>query len=177
MQSTIPPYTCRQRPSDWSTNRKLYYTQHRKAQCISFQPHPPRTFNLHLHIWYHLHKNIPKQVTEKALCQCRDGSYAVNALRCNAWVVCTCITVRCALSLVSLVFGEVFFGGSVSLHDLFLHFLAKCFFCNYKKKLPTNGLSSFRTADNCFLANGQWTGHNHQCLHIAYTMYYYCRAP
>ena len=25
---------------------------------------------------------------------------------------------------------EVFFGGSVSLHDLFLHFLAKCFFCN-----------------------------------------------
>ena len=35
-----------------------------------------------------------------------------------------------ALSLVSLVFGEVFFGGSPSLHDLFLHFLAKCFFCN-----------------------------------------------
>ena len=35
---------------------------------------------------------------------------------------------RCALSLVSLVFGEVFFGGSASLHDLFLHFLAKCFF-------------------------------------------------
>ncbi len=30
-----------------------------------------------------------------------------------------------ALSLVSLVFGEVFFGGSPSLHDLFLHFLAK----------------------------------------------------
>ena len=29
-----------------------------------------------------------------------------------------------ALSLVSLVFGEVFFGGSPSLHDLFLHFLA-----------------------------------------------------
>ena len=27
-----------------------------------------------------------------------------------------------ALSLVSLVFGEVFFGGSPSLHDLFLHF-------------------------------------------------------
>ena len=35
-----------------------------------------------------------------------------------------------ALSLVSLVFGKVFFGGSPSLHDLFLHFLAKCFFCN-----------------------------------------------
>ena len=37
---------------------------------------------------------------------------------------------QCALSLVSLVFGEVFFGGSASLHILFLHFLAKCFFCN-----------------------------------------------
>ncbi len=36
-----------------------------------------------------------------------------------------------ALSLVSLVFGEFFFGGSPSLHDLFLHFLAKCFFCNF----------------------------------------------
>ena len=31
---------------------------------------------------------------------------------------------RCALSLVSLVFGELFFGESPSLHDLFLHFLA-----------------------------------------------------
>ena len=33
---------------------------------------------------------------------------------------------RCALLLVSLVFGELFFGESPSLHDLFLHFLAKC---------------------------------------------------
>ena len=32
---------------------------------------------------------------------------------------------RCALSLVSLVFGKLFFGESPSLHDLFLHFLAK----------------------------------------------------
>ena len=37
---------------------------------------------------------------------------------------------RYALLLVSLVFGELFFGESPSLHDLFLHFLAKCFFCN-----------------------------------------------
>ena len=37
---------------------------------------------------------------------------------------------RCALLLVSLVFGELFFGESPSLHYLFLHFLAKCFFCN-----------------------------------------------
>ena len=37
--------------------------------------------------------------------RCRDGSYAINV-----WVV--------------------FFGGSASLHVLFLHFLAKCFFCN-----------------------------------------------
>ena len=38
---------------------------------------------------------------------------------------------RYVLSLVSLVFGEVFFGGSATLHDLFLHFLAKCFFSLY----------------------------------------------
>ena len=25
--------------------------------------------------------------------RCRDGSYAVNALRCDVWVVCTCIAV------------------------------------------------------------------------------------
>ena len=37
---------------------------------------------------------------------------------------------RCALLLVSLVFVELFFGESPSLHYLFLHFLAKCFFCN-----------------------------------------------
>ena len=34
---------------------------------------------------------------------------------------------RCALLLVSLVFGELFFGESPSLHDLFLHF----FICAY----------------------------------------------
>ena len=34
---------------------------------------------------------------------------------------------QCALSLVSLVFGEVFFAGSASLHDRFLHFLESAF--------------------------------------------------
>ena len=34
---------------------------------------------------------------------------------------------RCALSLVSLVFGEVLFAGSASLHDWFLHFLESAF--------------------------------------------------
>ena len=34
---------------------------------------------------------------------------------------------RCALLLVSLVFGEVFFAGSASLHDWFLHFLESAF--------------------------------------------------
>ena len=58
----------------------------------------------------------------------RDGSYGANALRCDVWVVCACTAV--CIVLVSLVFGEVFFGGSASLHDLFLHFLAKCFFYN-----------------------------------------------
>ena len=37
---------------------------------------------------------------------------------------------RHALSLVSLVFEEALFGRNASLHDLFLHYLAKCFFCN-----------------------------------------------
>ena len=49
----------------------------------------------------------------------------VNALQYDVWVVCTCIAV--CIVACSLVFGEVFFGGSASLHDLFLHFLAKCF--------------------------------------------------
>ena len=42
---------------------------------------------------------------------------------------------RCALLLVSLVFGELFFGESPSLHDLFLHFLAKCIIqsCSYNE--------------------------------------------
>ena len=34
---------------------------------------------------------------------------------------------RCASSLVSLVFEEVFFAGSASLHDWFLHFLESAF--------------------------------------------------
>ena len=33
----------------------------------------------------------------------------------------------CALLLVSLVFGEVFFAGSASLHDWFLHFLGSAY--------------------------------------------------
>ena len=50
----------------------------------------------------------------------------VNASRCDVWVVCARLPV-CALSLVSLVFGEVFFAGSASLHDRFLHFLESAF--------------------------------------------------
>ena len=60
--------------------------------------------------------------------RCRDGSYAANALRCDVWVVCACIAVcivTCFIGFCGSVFGE-----SASLHDLFLHFLAKCFFCN-----------------------------------------------
>ncbi len=34
---------------------------------------------------------------------------------------------RCVLSLVPLVFGEVFFAGSASLHDWFLHFLESAY--------------------------------------------------
>ena len=61
--------------------------------------------------------------------RCRDGSYALNALRCECGQ--SVHAFRCASSLVSLVFEEVFFGGSASLHYLFLHFLAKCFFYNF----------------------------------------------
>ena len=53
--------------------------------------------------------------------RCRDDRYVVNALCCDVWV----------LSPVSLIFGEVFFSRSASLHDLFLYFLAKCLFCNF----------------------------------------------
>ena len=58
-------------------------------------------------------------------------------MRCDVWIVCACFA--CALSLVSLVFGQAFFGGSASLHDRFLHFLAKCCFCNlYILVLPSS---------------------------------------
>ena len=50
--------------------------------------------------------------------KCRDGRYAVNASHSDVWVVCA--RLLCALSLISLVFGEVFFGGSASLHDWLL---------------------------------------------------------
>ena len=35
---------------------------------------------------------------------------------------------RCILSLVSLLYWEVFFAGRASLHDWFLHFLESAFF-------------------------------------------------
>ena len=54
-------------------------------------------------------KTAPKQVTERAG---RGGSYA---LRCDVQVYVHVLW--CALLLVSLVFGEAFFGGSASLHD------------------------------------------------------------
>ena len=66
--------------------------------------------------------------------RCRDGRYAVNASLCDMWVICACLPV-----LVSLVFGEVFFGGSASLHDCFLYFLESArhtackVLCNSKK--------------------------------------------
>ena len=60
--------------------------------------------------------------------RCRDGSYAINALRCDVWVVGVCIAM--CIVACSIGFWRSVFGGSPSLHDLFLHFLAKCFFCN-----------------------------------------------
>ena len=60
--------------------------------------------------------------------RCRDGSYAINALCCDVWVVCARITMCIVACFIG--FWELFFGESPSLHNLFLHFLAKCFFCN-----------------------------------------------
>ena len=40
--------------------------------------------------------------------RCRDGSYVVNALRCDVWVVCTCIAVcivACFIGFWESVFG------------------------------------------------------------------------
>ena len=39
--------------------------------------------------------------------RCRDGSYAVNALRCDVWVVCTCIAV-CIVACFIGFWGSVF---------------------------------------------------------------------
>ena len=54
----------------------------------------------------------------------------VNALRCDVWVLCACIVVCIVACFIG--FWDIFFVGSASLHDLFLHFLAKCFFCNFE---------------------------------------------
>ena len=47
--------------------------------------------------------------------RCRDGRYAVNALRCGVWVVCACFLVCIVACFIGV--GEVFFDGSASLHD------------------------------------------------------------
>ena len=39
--------------------------------------------------------------------RCRDGSYAVNALHCDVWVVCACIVV-CTVACFIGVWGSVF---------------------------------------------------------------------
>ena len=39
--------------------------------------------------------------------RCRDGSYVVNALRCDVWVVCTCIAV-CIVACFIGFWGSVF---------------------------------------------------------------------
>ena len=39
--------------------------------------------------------------------RCRDGSYAVNALHCDVWVVCACIVV-CTVACFIGFWGSVF---------------------------------------------------------------------
>ena len=57
--------------------------------------------------------------------RCRDGRYAVNASRCDVWVVCACLPV-CIVACFVGFWGSVF-AGSASLHDWFLHFLESAF--------------------------------------------------
>ncbi len=57
-----------------------------------------------------LYAVLSAQSDEVWLGRCRDGSYAVNALRCDVWVVCTCIAVCIVACFIG--FWEVFFGGS-----------------------------------------------------------------
>ena len=61
--------------------------------------------------------------------RCRDGRYAVNASRCEVWVVCARLPV-CIVTCFVGFWGSVFFAGSASLHDCFCTFFGKCFFCN-----------------------------------------------
>ena len=61
--------------------------------------------------------------------RCRDGSYAINALRCDVWVVCACIAV-CIVACFIGFWGSVFLVEVHPYMTCFLHFLAKCFFCN-----------------------------------------------
>ena len=60
------------------------------------------------------------------------------ATHCAVMCGLSVYALRCALLLVSLVFGELFFGESSSPHDLFLHFLAKCLEVHFNKEIATN---------------------------------------
>ena len=40
--------------------------------------------------------------------RCRDGSYAINALRCDVWVVCACIAMHVHCRLFHLFLGKCF---------------------------------------------------------------------
>ena len=53
--------------------------------------------------------------------RCRDGRYAVNASRCDMWVVCVCLLVCIAACFVGF-WGSVFWW-KCSYYDCFLHFL------------------------------------------------------
>ena len=57
--------------------------------------------------------------------RCRDGRFAVSALRCDVWVVCACL-LMCIVACFVGFWGSVF-GGIASLHDQFWHFLKSAF--------------------------------------------------
>ena len=58
--------------------------------------------------------------------RCRDSRYAVNASRCDVWVVCACLPVCIVACFVG--FWGSFFAESASLHDWLLwYFLESAF--------------------------------------------------
>ena len=82
--------------------------KHTKQSCqhktTLYQTHPHRPpYKLHYHYSHLTYTRLWWVWLEK----CRDGSYVVNALRCDVWVVCTCIAVYIVACFIGF-WGSVF---------------------------------------------------------------------
>ncbi len=65
--------------------------------------------------------------------RCRDGSYAVNALHCDVWVVCACIVV-CTVACFIGFWGSVFWWKYIPTSLVFALF-GKVLLTNIRRKL------------------------------------------